>query len=152
MKTIKKFEIRSQRMTVCENAEIYSTPISAPEIAAQVSRQLTNGIDQEKFLVFLLDVKNCIIGYVEAAVGAIDSCVVDPRIVFRAAVHLGASGIIFTHNHPSGDPTPSNEDDAITKRLIQCGKLLDITIFDHIVVGPHKCFSYRASNPFVFSA
>ena len=147
MKTIKKFEIRSQRMTVCENAEIYSPQITAPEIVAQVSRQLTNGIDQERFLVFLLDVKNRILGYVEAAVGAIDSCVVDPRIVFRAAVHLGASGIIVCHNHPSDDATPSEQDDAITKRLVQCGKLLDIVVLDHIVVAEHSVFSYVEDKP-----
>lgn len=148
MKTIKKFEIRSQRISVDEHKEIYNQQINNPDIVENIVRQLTSGIDQEKLFVFLLDIKNKIIGFVEAHSGGIDNCNVDPRIIFRAAVHLGASGIIISHNHPSGDSTPSNSDNNLTTRISKCGKLLDIIVLDHIILG-NEIYSYKMNQPYL---
>lgn len=151
MKTIKKIEIRSQRIKVSENQSIYSRELSSPELVVQIAQQITKGMDQELFLVFLLDVRNKILGYVECARGAIDSCTVDPRIVFRAAVVVGASNVILIHNHPSGSVQPSTDDDNITKRLVKCGTMLGVEILDHVVVSDQGHFSYKVSYPQVLS-
>jgi len=146
MKTIKKFEIRSERVQVSENPEIYQTPISSPDVVSHFAKQLTKGLDEEIFITFLLDIKNKVLGYVEVARGGFDACPVDPRIVFRAAIHLGASGVIVLHNHPSGDPKPSIEDDALTQRLASCSKILGVSLLDHLIIGD-SVFSYRATTP-----
>jgi DNA repair protein RadC len=65
----------------------------------------------------------------------VDSSKVHPREVFRHALAAGASGIILVHNHPSGDPHPSADDKAVTRQLVACGKLLDIPVFDHVIIG-----------------
>lgn len=87
--------------------------------------------------------KNRVLGFTIAAVGAIDSCPVDPRTVFRAAVALGASGIVASHCHPSGDPTPSKDDIELTKRLKAAGDLLGIQLLDHVIVTDTARVSLR---------
>ena len=87
--------------------------------------------------------KNRVLGFTIAAVGAIDSCPVDPRTVFRTAVALGASGIVASHCHPSGDPSPSHEDIELTKRLKAAGDLLGIQLLDHVIVTDTARVSFR---------
>ena len=79
-------------------------------------------------MVFLLDIKTRVLGYHEAGRGSIDSCPVDPRAVYRTAVAVGASSIICSHNHPSGDSTPSTDDILLTRRLKDAGQLLGIQL------------------------
>jgi DNA repair protein RadC len=135
VKTIKKLEIRARRVRVEEPGAVYGETIKAPERAADLAAQLIDGDEQEVFLVFLLDVKNRILGFVEAARGGIDACMVDPRVVFRAAIVQGASAIIVAHNHPSGDTTPSAEDITLTKRLKDAGELVGVALLDHLVIA-----------------
>ena len=96
----------------------------------------------EHFVVFILDVRNRVLGYTVAGQGGIDTCPVDPRAVFRSAVIIGASAIIVAHNHPSGDPTPSVEDRTVTERLRKAGELLGIQVLDHVVLGEDRYFSF----------
>ena len=70
-----------------------------------------------------------------AAIGGVSACVVDMRIIFRTAILSASTNIILFHNHPSGDPTPSNDDISITKRVRDAGQLLDIKLLDHIILG-----------------
>ncbi len=91
--------------------------------------------DQEKFVVACLDTKNRIQCVVEVTVGTLDASLVHPREVFKPAFIEGSSSIILSHNHPSGDPTPSREDIGVTERLTEAGKLLGIDVLDHIVYG-----------------
>lgn len=93
------------------------------------------GNDQERFVVACLNAKNRIQSVVEVTVGTLDASLVHPREVFKAPIIEGSSSIILSHNHPSGDPTPSKEDHAVTKRLEQAGELLGIEVLDHIIHG-----------------
>ncbi|MFW6007357.1 MAG: RadC family protein [Halanaerobiales bacterium] len=90
---------------------------------------------QEVFSLILLNIKNQIIAISEITKGGLTSSIVHPREVFKEAIKRSSAAIILVHNHPSGIPEPSDEDIKITKRLIECGKIIGIEIMDHIVIG-----------------
>ena len=90
---------------------------------------------KEVFVALLLDSKNRLLREVQISAGSLDASIVHPREVFAPALRESASAILFIHNHPSGDPTPSREDIAITARLKQGGELLGIRVLDHIIIG-----------------
>lgn len=97
---------------------------------------------RERFAVVYLDTRNRPIGVHDAHVGTCDSTPVHPREVFGPAVALAATAIIVAHNHPSGDPTPSANDRAVTDRLRQAGELLGIPLLDHVVIGDARYYSF----------
>ena len=103
--------------------------------AQRVIRDLIGGNDREEFVALFLDAKNRVMSVHTVAVGSLSLCIVHPREVFKAAILANASGIIVAHNHPSGDPTPSREDRELTDRLCEAGRILGITVLDHIIVG-----------------
>ena len=78
--------------------------------------------------------------------GTQSATLVHPREVFRLAIAEGAAGIILVHNHPSGDPTPSADDRAITRQLVDAGKLLDIPVYDHVVIGNGRYVSFAEAG------
>lgn len=90
--------------------------------------------------VVLLDTKNNIVDSVEIGKGTLNSCIVHPRQFYAPAIRLKINSVIAVHNHPSGDPSPSVEDLALTKRLKECGALLGIPLIDHIIIG-NNCFT-----------
>jgi len=96
---------------------------------------------QECMTVVTLDNKNKMIDRHLVGMGLIDQCPVHPREVFRPAISDGAKSIVLCHNHPSGDPTPSMDDIRVTRQLIEAGKILGISVLDHVVIG-------RGNNPF----
>ena len=98
---------------------------------------------KEYFKSVLVNTKGQIITIDDVSVGELSSTVVHPREVFSSAVRKSAAAIIFVHNHPSGDPTPSREDIETTKRLIDSGKLLGIRVLDHIIIGNGKYSSLK---------
>lgn len=98
---------------------------------------------QEHFVAILLDAKNRVMRTVEIHVGTLTASLVGPREVFRQAIREGASSLIVAHNHPSGDPTPSPEDIEVTRRLVDVGKILDIPVLDHLIVGDPATISLR---------
>lgn len=91
--------------------------------------------DQEKFVVALLDTKHRVQSVVVVTTGTLDASLVHPREVFKPAILEGSSAVILSHNHPSGDTTPSREDHAVTEQLTEAGKLIGITVLDHIIFG-----------------
>lgn len=91
--------------------------------------------DQEKFVVACLDTKHRVQCVVVVTVGTLDASLVHPREVFKPAILEGSSAVVLSHNHPSGDTTPSREDHAVTEQLTEAGKLLGITVLDHIIHG-----------------
>ena len=93
------------------------------------------GHDQERFVVACLDTKHRVQSVVEITTGTLDASLVHPREVFKPAILEGSSSIILSHNHPSGDTTPSKEDRTVTERLTEAGKLLGIEVLDHIIHG-----------------
>jgi DNA repair protein RadC len=99
------------------------------------------GMSQELFFVIGVDVRNGLLDVVEVARGSIAHVEVHPREVFRPLIRMAAAGGLLVHNHPSGDPTPSRQDCALTVRLCEVGRLLGIPIIDHVVIGGR---SYRS--------
>lgn len=102
---------------------------------------------QENFIVILLDTKNQPLAIEQTGVGTLDSAIVHPRDVFRKAVMVNARSIIVTHNHPSGDPNPSDEDIAITQRLAAVGEMQGIPLLDHVIItgdDNKDFFSFKA--------
>lgn len=97
----------------------------------------------EVFAVALLDGKHKLMALAEVSRGTLTSSLVHPREVFGPAVRLGAAAVIVAHNHPSGDPEPSVEDLAVTRRLTEAGKILGIPLLDHVVVGDRSYCSIR---------
>ena len=90
---------------------------------------------KEAFVVLVLNTRKCILGHNLVALGSLDTCPVTPLHVFRPAIALSAAGLILAHNHPSGNPEPSDADIKVTRDLIRAGQLLKIEITDHVIIG-----------------
>lgn len=104
--------------------------------AAQLFRRfLGDDADREHFMVAMLDQKNRLIGINTVSIGSLSAAVVAPREVFKAAILCNAASILACHNHPSGDPQPSQEDRALTYKLREVGVMLGIKLLDHVVLG-----------------
>ncbi len=97
---------------------------------------------QEEFLLLVLNTKNRVQKEVPVSLGTLNSSIVHPRDVFRHALREAAAAVIFVHNHPSGDPSPSDEDILLTARLVDAGKLLGIQVLDHVIIGSHEWYSF----------
>ena len=100
----------------------------------------------EQFGVLMLDTKHRALRATVLSVGTIDASLVHPREVFRAAAVGGAAALVLFHNHPSGDPTPSMNDVALTERMVQAGTLMGIEVLDHVVLADVKYFSFKESG------
>jgi len=98
---------------------------------------------QEHFKVVLLDSKNQVRKVVTATIGTLNASLVHPREVFRQAITSACNSVILAHNHPSGDPTPSREDLAVTKQLSEAGAILGIEVLDHVIVGGGRYLSMK---------
>ena len=103
-------------------------------------------LDREEFRTVLLNSKNQVIGVEVVAVGSLNEAVVHPREVFKPAIRKSAAAVILVHNHPSGDPAPSEEDAEVTTRLVRAGRILGIDVLDHVVIGEERYFSIRESG------
>lgn len=101
---------------------------------------------QESFFILMLNNKNYVIGEEVITRGILDSSIIHPREVFKPAIKNSASRIILVHNHPSGDPNPSEEDKDITEKLIEAGKMIDISVLDHVIIGKEKWWSWREKS------
>jgi DNA repair protein RadC len=100
----------------------------------------------EQFGVVLLDTKHRVMKTTIVASGTLNSTVVEPRDVFREALVAGAAAVVAFHNHPSGDPTPSPEDEELTKRLTAAGILIGIDVIDHVILGDMRYSSFRETG------
>jgi len=109
--------------------------ITSPKDVADIFIPLLRDEVKEKFLLVCLNSANKIITYEIISVGNLNSSVVHPREVFKVAIDHSSASIILLHNHPSGNPEPSNEDIAITKKIVESGIILDIPVFDHIIIA-----------------
>ena len=98
--------------------------------------------DKEHFLLLVLNNKNRVNGFKVISTGSLTASLVHPREVWRSALHLCAAAVIFVHNHPSGEPAPSQEDIEITRRLKETGDILGIRVLDHVVLGDERFFSF----------
>jgi len=92
-------------------------------------------LQQEHFVVLLLDSKNRVKKEETVFVGTLNSSTIHPREIFKSAIKESANSIIVAHNHPSGDPTPSEDDEELTKQLKKVGEMLNVRVLDHVIVG-----------------
>lgn len=120
--------------------------ITSPDVLANLMMDEMRFLFKEHFKIALLDTKNQILGIENISVGTLNASIVHPRDVFKVAIKRNCNSIILIHNHPSGDVEPSNEDVNITRRLIDAGNLLGITILDHIIIGDNKFLSFKQKN------
>ena len=109
--------------------------ITSPRDVAEIFIPLLRDEVKEKFIVVCLNTANRIIKQETISIGNLNSSVVHPREIFKVAIDTSAANIILIHNHPSGNPDPSNEDITITKKIVESGKIMDIPVFDHIIVA-----------------
>lgn len=113
---------------------------------ARLVRDAAHGVRQENFFALLLDARHRVLGLRVVSAGGLDSAPVHPREVFTSAIREGAAAMVLAHNHPSGDPSPSEEDRMVTERLRQVGELVGIQVLDHVVVGADRYFSFADGN------
>jgi len=119
--------------------------MSSPEKVYEILKPLFLQ-DRETFYLLSLNTKNGIIAIRTISIGSLNANVVHPREVFKAAILDSASSVIVAHNHPSGDPTPSREDLAITTKLVETGNIIGITLTDHVIIGDSRHYSLKESG------
>lgn len=120
--------------------------IQSPEDAAGLVLYEMGALEREQLRVLNLDTRNRLVRTSEVYRGSLNSSWIRIGEVFRDAVRLNAAAIIVAHNHPSGDPTPSPEDVAVTKAIVDAGGLLDIEVLDHLVIGQGRYISMKSKN------
>lgn len=124
--------------------------IGSPEDVASLDFIQTELVssDREKFICLHLNIKHMVTSYEVVSIGSLNSSVVHARETFKGAILANAAAIILVHQHPSGDPTPSADDIAVTKRLVEAGNIIGITVLDHLIFGHQKFFSLKEQGMF----
>lgn len=117
--------------------------VRSPQDVANLLMAEMGYLEQEEMRVVLLDTKNQVMRVAEVYRGNVNSSLVRVAELFRDAVRANCAAVVVVHNHPSGDPTPSNEDVEITKQIAQAGKLLDIELLDHLIIGQQRYVSLK---------
>ena len=121
--------------------------INSSLTASKLVKQNWDDIDYyESFAILLLNRANKVLGMRTISTGGISGTVVDPKLIFQAALKANASGIILVHNHPSGNIQASEADKKITNKIISGGKLLDITVLDHLIITSDNYLSFADEN------
>lgn len=135
---------------------LYPGKVSEPDRAYSLFMSMFRDLDDdvEHGLCIFLDSRHRIIGTQVSFSGTRNRCPVDPGRIWRSALYLGATGVIFAHNHPSGELEPSGDDLALTKRLYQGGDLIGVTLLDSIIIVPQECryLSLYYSRPECFQS
>jgi DNA repair protein RadC len=137
------FEIANRLMAESRPAALR---IREPEDVVRMLAARLRDLAVEEFHLLALDSQSRVLRDVLVTRGLLNSSLVHPREVFRAAIAEAAAGIIVVHNHPSGDPTPSPEDRAVTKQLVDAGRLLDLPLYDHVILAGDRFFSFATGG------
>ncbi len=140
IKIIKELNKRLSKEGVSQNISLDS-----PETIFNFLKEKIGSEKKEYFIIMFIDSKNKLI-IDDVSVGILNASLVHPREVFKKAILNNASHVIVAHNHPSGDPSPSNEDIVTTKRLIDAGKILGISVVDHLIITESKFVSFKEMN------
>ena len=141
MKYIPRYDIRLIRDG---RISVAATPIiRTPQDTLPVLEPELSELAYEKFIALALSTKNHVIAVLPVSSGSLNASIVHPRELFQRAILANCASLILAHNHPSGDPVPSPEDIALTRKLIEAGLLLDIPVLDHIVLGYGRYVSFK---------
>jgi len=124
-------------------APLSRTVIRTPEDVADLLMPRFRYEAKENFLAVLLSTKNHVLKTPVISIGSLNASIVHPRELFREAINASAASVILAHNHPSGDPAPSQEDIELTLKLVEAGQMLDIPVLDHIILGDGKYVSFK---------
>lgn len=117
--------------------------ITSPQRAAALFMEQLRYKRKEHFMILLLNTKNHVISKEEISIGSLNASIVHPREIFNIPLRKSAASVILVHNHPSGDPSPSQEDLEVTRRLVEAGNILGIAVRDHLVIGDGCYFSFK---------
>lgn len=120
--------------------------MGSPEGVVRWLRSVAPNNSQEHVIALYLDAAHQPIGFSVVSTGIQNSCPVHPREIFQRAIALGAHSLILAHNHPSGDCSPSKDDDQITKQIGEAGKVLGIKLLDHIIISDDSHYSFQAND------
>jgi DNA repair protein RadC len=143
METI--YEIQRIRQVVMEETSDKNI-VRTPEDGAEIARKFIGDDDREIFFVMCLNTKNKVVAVHRAHVGSLNASLVRPADVFKAAILNNSASIIVCHQHPSGQPTPSHQDIEVTQRLVETGKLIDIAVLDHLIIGGSNFISLKEAG------
>ena len=145
--TVYKHRIRTVSILTKEPTKGYNA-VSSSKVAADIAQGIFNTLDcnQEHFVILCLDSANKVQAFKVIHSGGMAFCQVDPRIVFTAALLLGAAGIIVVHNHPSGYCSPSSDDFAVIAQLKKASELLGIALLDSLIVGGDAYYSFADNS------
>ena len=122
--------------------------VKTPDEVVSLAGSRLRGKKKEHFLALLLDTRGQLIKLSEISVGSLDSSIVHPREVFKEAISASAASVIFVHNHPSGNPEPSEDDIKLTERLAKAGEIMGIDVLDHIIIGGKNHLSLKGKGLF----
>jgi len=125
-----------------EGKDVLSSPLAVVDFA----RVKLAGLPHEAFMVIYLNVKNRVIDHEVLQEGTVDRAIVYPREIIKAALTHKATGLLLSHNHPSGDPEPSQEDKHLTRSVIEAARTVEIKVLDHIIVGKNGYFSFQENR------
>src|SRR5215831_11581853 len=137
------------RVTLVKEGRVpcYNQQIRSAVDASTLLHTYLADVDREHFVIILINQKNRVLGVNTVSVGSLTASIVHPREVFKGAILSNAASIICGHNHPSTECQPSREDRALTTRLVEAGKLLGISVLDHVIIGGEgKYFSFADEN------
>ena len=126
--------------------EMITFDIKSPESVVKAIRASIKDKAKEHFKLILLNPRNKIIGISTISIGTLNASLVHPREVFKDAITHSAASVVLAHNHPSGDPEPSEDDLTITKRIIEAGKTMGIDVLDHVIITKNKVFSFKEAK------
>jgi len=126
-----------------EHESIEEERIQSPDQAAQLVLYEMSALDQEELWVILLNTRNHVMVIESIYRGSLNSSQVRVGELFKSAIRRNAASLIVAHNHPSGDPTPSPDDIAVTRAIVEAGRLLDVEVLDHLVIGNGKFVSLK---------
>ena len=138
--------VKALMLAYLEEEMLKRDVLSSPQAVLDFARTKLAGLPHEAFMVIYLDVKNHVLDHEVLHEGTVDRAIVYPRRVLESAIRHNAVGLILSHNHPSGDPAPSIDDRAVTEQLVAAGRLLDIPVHDHVIIGRGRYTSFAEAG------
>lgn len=133
---------------ITKPVDVLRFKINSPEDVAELMMEELRYLKQERLVTILLDSQNVVLKVVTATIGGLNMSAVEPRDIFKEPIKLSAAKILLVHNHPSGNPFPSDSDIKLTKRFAEAGKIFGIEILDHIIIGNGIFSSLKKMNKF----